>query len=144
MGYQRISDTEQNLFAVRIEIEIHTKALVTPSIKHLIQRRLYGRVLKRGDRAEWNVCGNSITCVIIEVEGVSSKAGQSTEYSFQQPRSCDSLTPAEQKDIYITSLADTIRSSFENSGAYSQLNIPVAKSILIHGVSGVGKSWLVR
>lgn len=37
-----------------------------------------------------------------------------------------------------------IESSFENSEAYCKLDIPVAKSILIHGVSGVGKSRLVQ
>lgn len=35
-------------------------------------------------------------------------------------------------------------SSFVNSDAYKKLGIPVAKSILIHGVSGVGKTRLVR
>ncbi|KAI7905035.1 uncharacterized protein BX663DRAFT_308627 [Cokeromyces recurvatus] len=35
-------------------------------------------------------------------------------------------------------------SSLENSEAYYKLGIPVVKSILIHGVSGVGKKRLVK
>lgn len=64
-------------------------------------------------------------------------------------------------DIYVTSLVEIISKrnkrirqsvvclikldhSFMNSTAYKTLDIPIVKSVLIHGVSGVGKTTLIR
>ncbi|CAO3591381.1 unnamed protein product [Absidia cylindrospora] len=44
----------------------------------------------------------------------------------------------------LTSLLDMIRSGFDFGDSFRHLGIPVAKSILFHGVSGVGKSTTVK
>ncbi|CAO3619713.1 unnamed protein product [Mucor fragilis] len=67
-----------------------------------------------------------------------------TQFEFDIMRPSCQRSLEDEKDIYVTSLTDMMRSSFENSEAYRKLGIPVAKSILIHGVSGVGKARLVQ
>ncbi|KAF1805280.1 P-loop containing nucleoside triphosphate hydrolase protein [Mucor lusitanicus] len=71
-------------------------------------------------------------------------ARDTTQVEFDTIRPRCQLAPEDEKDIYMTTLTDMMRSSFENSEAYRTLGIPVAKSILIHGVSGVGKTRLVQ
>ncbi|KAL7313123.1 hypothetical protein PS15m_006907 [Mucor circinelloides] len=71
-------------------------------------------------------------------------ARDTTQFEFDMMPSNYQTTLEDEKDIYVVSLTDMMRSSFENSEAYRKLGIPVAKSILIHGVSGVGKTRLVQ
>ncbi|KAI8077390.1 P-loop containing nucleoside triphosphate hydrolase protein [Gilbertella persicaria] len=144
MGFRRISSIQNSIAATKVCVEILSNSYISSRHIDLVKRRLYGYILKKGDQTEWNICGHKVLCKIVSVEGESNKTDRSTQYQFVQTRPCSAVTAEEQKDIYITSLIDMIRSSFDNSEAYHQLNIPVAKSILIHGVSGVGKTRLVK
>jgi SpoVK/Ycf46/Vps4 family AAA+-type ATPase len=98
-----------------------------------------------GDEITWNICANTIKCTILAMDHSRSKIDRhNTSIHFDTTRQPIPFTIEEQKDIYLTSLADMIESSFVNSDAYRKLGIPVAKSILIRGVSGVGKTRLVK
>ncbi|KAK4518431.1 uncharacterized protein ATC70_008648 [Mucor velutinosus] len=141
MGYQRATDYE---IAAAITIGIEAKDVI---YKQSIQRRLWGRLVSQGDRYQWNLHGRSVVIHINRLAGNSKcmkVARDTTHFEFALMRSHWQRSQEDEKDLYVTSLTDMMRSSFENSEAYRKLGIPVAKSILIHGVSGVGKSRLVQ
>ncbi|CEP08629.1 hypothetical protein [Parasitella parasitica] len=144
MGYQTLINCEN---AKAIFVGINAKdSIYKPSI----QRRLLGCIVSQGERFEWSLHGRSIAIEINKVIGNSPStqrmrvARDFTQFEFEIMHHCQTLSLQDEKDIYVTSLTDMIRSSFENTEAYRQLGIPVAKSILIHGVSGVGKTQLVK
>ncbi|KAL9541112.1 hypothetical protein MBANPS3_009303 [Mucor bainieri] len=145
MGYQRATHCET---ASVVTIGLHPNDSI---YKQSIQRRLWGRLLSQGDRYQWTLHGRSIAIRILQMVGSTAcmkvdRAITHFEFeimrasTYQQPLA----SPEDDKDIYVTSLTDMMRSSFENAEAYRTLGIPVAKSILIHGVSGVGKTRLVQ
>ncbi|GAN08228.1 ATPase AAA [Mucor ambiguus] len=142
MGYQRATHCE---IATAVTIGIHSKDVM---YKQSIQRRLWGRLLTQGDRCQWSLHGRTITIHIHQLVGSTAcmkVARDTTHFEFAVMRSSTcQLSRADENDIYMTSLTDMMRSSFDNSEAYRTLGIPVAKSILIHGVSGVGKTCLVQ
>ncbi|CAO3619717.1 unnamed protein product [Mucor fragilis] len=141
MGYQRATHCEN---ATAITIGIHTKDLI---YKQSIQRRLWGCQLSQGDQCQWTLHGRSVAIRINRLVGNTTcmkVARDITQFEFDIMRPSCQRSLEDEKDIYVTSLTDMMRSSFENSEAYRKLGIPVAKSILIHGVSGVGKARLVQ
>lgn len=144
MGYQKLENCEN---AIKISIGIDVKDLI---YKQAIQRRLLGRLVSLSEKFEWTLHGRSIAIVINKLVGELKDlqcmkiVRDITQFEFDVMRPCQIATAEYEKDIYVTSLTDMLRGSFENSEAYCKLNIPVAKSILIHGVSGVGKSRLVH
>ncbi|KAL7328474.1 hypothetical protein PS15p_206742 [Mucor circinelloides] len=141
MGYQRATNCEN---ATAITIGIQAKDLI---YKESIQRRLLGRLISQGDRFQWTLHGRSVVIHINRLVGNAAcmkVARDTTQFEFDMMPSNYQTTLEDEKDIYVVSLTDMMRSSFENSEAYRKLGIPVAKSILIHGVSGVGKTRLVQ
>ncbi|KAG1108895.1 hypothetical protein G6F42_015827 [Rhizopus arrhizus] len=143
MGYQRATNCEN---ATAITIGIQAKDLI---YKQSIQRRLLGRLcqISQGDRFQWTLHGRSVVIHINRLVGNAAcmkVARDTTQFEFDMMPSNYQTTLEDEKDIYVVSLTDMMRSSFENSEAYRKLGIPVAKSILIHGVSGVGKTRLVQ
>ncbi|KAF7727381.1 hypothetical protein EC973_007545 [Apophysomyces ossiformis] len=115
-----------------------------PDYADMCRRRLGGQSISVGDRFQWTVGGRGIAVTIRSI------AGDNEETRFKVDRKQSNLEfilerPIEEtyEDELVTSLADIIRSSYDAS-SFQALGIPVAKAILVHGVSGVGKVTLIR
>ncbi|KAG2231717.1 hypothetical protein INT48_003572 [Thamnidium elegans] len=143
MGYK---PSQKAPFASHVLLkQTDNKIRISERFCDAIRRRLVGLTVSVGDQINWTICGRDIQCAVIAMDQPLCKIhGRDTLIEFEASRSTISFSVQEQKDIYLTSLADMIQSSFVNSEAYRKLGIPVAKSILIHGVSGVGKTRLVK
>ncbi|CAO3681363.1 unnamed protein product [Rhizopus microsporus] len=99
-----------------------------PDYHAIIQRRLHGLTLCEGKVIQWKL-GNRII----------HKNTTDIEICIERPPKREYTN-----DIYVTSLVEIINHSFMNSTAYKTLDIPIVKSVLIHGASGVGKTTLIR
>ncbi|KAG1503166.1 hypothetical protein G6F46_008773 [Rhizopus delemar] len=121
---------------------IDGKAL--PDYHNMVQRRLHGLIVSVGDVAQWNVGGREIQC------SIKSISGDQTHYKIDQHITEIEICterPTKKKNTengYVKSLVDIISHSFTNSDAYHILGIPTVKSILLHGVSGVGKTTIIK
>lgn len=149
MAYQNIDRTLD--IATEVHAQIYEQEITNtplPEEYHqACQRRLHGLVVSVGQVANWTICGRSVCCKITFAEPNQRSVKidrQKTRIQTKSHNLSEPFSEEERKDIYLTSLADMIQSSFENLVAFKQLGIPVAKSVLIHGVAGVGKSRLVR
>lgn len=149
MPYQNIDRTLD--IATEVHAQIYEQEITNtplPEEYHqACQRRLHGLVVSVGQVANWTICGRSVCCKITFAEPNQRSVKidrQKTRIQTKSHNLSEPFSEEERKDIYLTSLADMIQSSFENLVAFKQLGIPVAKSVLIHGVAGVGKSRLVR
>lgn len=61
------------------------------------------------DEFKWNICGNVIKCEILKMDQPTCKIDRrKTVFHFETSRQAIPFTDEEQKDIYLTSLADMI------------------------------------
>lgn len=149
MAYQNIDRTLDIATEVHAQIyeQESTNTPLPEEYHQACQRRLHGLVVSVGQVANWTICGRSVCCKITFAEPNQRSVKidrQKTRIQTKSHNLSEPFSEEERKDIYLTSLADMIQSSFENLVAFKQLGIPVAKSVLIHGVAGIGKSRLVR
>ncbi|OAD80690.1 hypothetical protein PHYBLDRAFT_161331 [Phycomyces blakesleeanus NRRL 1555(-)] len=118
-----------------------------PDFQEMCKRRLGSRSVTIGDCISWSIGGRPIKALIKDITGTQdgtikidrNETEIQVEIATHKP-----TDPIEKIDEEAEALIGIIRSSFENSDAYRILGIPVAKSILLHGVAGVGKTRLTR
>ncbi|KAG0166596.1 hypothetical protein DFQ28_006971 [Apophysomyces sp. BC1034] len=115
-----------------------------PDYADMCRRRLGGQWMSVGDCFRWTIGGKSVVVTVQSIYG----DGDGTRFKVDRKQTdvqvaLERPIKVEHKDELVQTLANTIRSSYETH-AFRVLGIPVAKSILVHGVSGVGKATLVR
>ncbi|KAI9315123.1 hypothetical protein BX666DRAFT_359059 [Dichotomocladium elegans] len=101
-----------------------------------------------GDIIHWHVGGRSIPATIERLEG-SNEPSQRFKVDrrltdIQVRFVPNSISPVGKQDELSTQLVGMLRSMFNNATAFRTLRMPMVKSILIHGVSGVGKYTALR
>jgi hypothetical protein len=65
-----------------------------------------------GDKIEWNICGKRIKCKIVAMDQQNNRCKidrHNTRIEFENVKHSTFFSIEEQKDIYMTSLADMIR-----------------------------------
>ncbi|RCH80108.1 hypothetical protein CU097_000592, partial [Rhizopus azygosporus] len=140
------AESEIKVNAVIVELNhyrpVYVNGRQVPDYRAMIQRRLHGLTLCEGKVIQWKMGNRIIRCTIKKILNEMCKIDKHTtdiEICIERPPKREYTN-----DIYVTSLVDIISHSFMNSTAYKTLDIPIVKSVLIHGVSGVGKTTLIR
>ncbi|KAI8086007.1 P-loop containing nucleoside triphosphate hydrolase protein [Halteromyces radiatus] len=127
-----------------------------PDYEAYIRRRLPDHTISQGQVIQWELGGRWINVTIRDIMIDTSQiipTGQDQHYRLERkttiieierssPLSSD-LT-MNMQDETLESLLDMILSGFDYATSFRQLGIPVAKSILLHGVSGVGKWTMIK
>ncbi|CAO3631990.1 unnamed protein product [Cunninghamella blakesleeana] len=123
-----------------------------PDYSDMIRRRLPDHTISLNETISWEIGGRWFHFKIHDIIPSSIENQiyqidcQSTNIEIKTIRTrseIDHNMDISENEL-LNSLKDMIRSSFDHITSFHQLCIPVAKSALIHGVSGVGKTTLVK
>ncbi|KAI7864427.1 hypothetical protein BDF14DRAFT_1183982 [Spinellus fusiger] len=119
-----------------------------PNYIDMCKRRLDGCGISVGDCILWNVGGRPVKAVIKDVEGSASQYFRvnrnTTEIQAKMVQQETENTLIMKMSEEAEGLVSMIDYSFQHSEEFQLLGIPAVKSILLHGVAGVGKTTVVR
>ncbi|KAI9270612.1 P-loop containing nucleoside triphosphate hydrolase protein [Phascolomyces articulosus] len=122
-----------------------------PNVAAMIRRKLGGCKVQEGDRIQCNSGGKNFM-ITIKTMGDAMNNLHKGVFKIDRKRTEIVILDEEEStvnkvlsdDEWMQSLSNMIQSSFKDVEAFRTLGMSMAKSMLIHGVSGVGKSTLVR
>ncbi|KAI8374158.1 uncharacterized protein BYT42DRAFT_393049 [Radiomyces spectabilis] len=153
--YEKCSETAKNhAESVNLYVSIDDHVTVDPLLlpgtldyTDLIQRRMNGMTVTCKDQFNWIINGRRVNIVVEAINGVQAVTqfviNRSSQITVQYHTHFSKEGALEEKDELVDTLTEAIKSAFENLEAFAALRMPVAKSILLHGVAGAGKKTLI-
>ncbi|KAL1931412.1 hypothetical protein VTP01DRAFT_9554 [Rhizomucor pusillus] len=119
-----------------------------PKYADLVRRKIAGAWFSEGQSFEWDVCGIRVHVKVDSIHGEGQgpwKVDRKRTQIDVKDAKPDVVMDTDEYDADLeTNVTNIIQSAFLDASKFRQLNLPAAKSLLIHGVFGVGKKTLVR